>query len=51
MIRVQAPHGTVISTDIREAKALARLGWVVVPDVEPVEVVEEVESPTGVEGE
>lgn len=51
MIRMQAPHGTVISTDIREAKTLVRLGWVVVPDVEPVEVVEEVESPAVVEGE
>ncbi len=51
MIRMQAPHGTVISTDIREAKALVRLGWVVVPDVEPGEVVEEVESPAVVEGE
>ena len=51
MIRMQAPHGTVISTDIREAKALARLGWVVVPDVEPGKVVEEVESPAVVEGE
>lgn len=51
MIRMQAPHGTVISTDIREAKALVRLGWVVVPDVEPVEVVEDPEPPAVVEGE